>query len=68
MIVQCIIGPDPQSENIRMGPEQLMSQESSSFSFVRKADSEPNIQCLHYHTGYPQGTWISSTLQQDWLA
>lgn len=53
MIVRCIIGPDPQSENIHMGPELLMSRESSPFSFVRETDSEPNAERLHRDTGYP---------------
>lgn len=44
MIGQCIIGPDPQSENIRMGQKLLMSRESSPISFVRETDSEPNSQ------------------------
>lgn len=55
MIVQCIIGPDPPSENIHMGREPLMSRESSPLSFVWETDSEPNIQRLHHRIGYPWG-------------
>lgn len=35
------------------GTKLLISQESSPFSFVRRTDSEPSVQCLHRHMGYP---------------
>lgn len=81
MMVRCIIGPDPQSENIRTGRKAVDVTGKFAVLNLSPADGEASIVRIHGESGgssrnsgggssksNPSGTRISSTLRQDWLA
>lgn len=55
MIVQCVIGPDPQTENIHMGRKLLVSRESSLFSFAGERRGDPTLNAYITALAIPEG-------------
>lgn len=81
MMVRCIIGPDPQSENIRTGRKAVDVTGKFTVLNLSLADGKAGVERRHGGSGgsgssrssgsgkcNPSGTRISSTLRQDWLA
>lgn len=78
MMVRCIIGPDPQSENIRTGRKAVDVTGKFTVLNLSLADGEAGVERRHGGSGSsirscgsgssesnPSGTHISSTLRQD---